>query len=312
MLNYSIINVAIGLFFIFLTYSLLATALQEAIATLFNLRAIVLNKAIFRMLDGTAQGFLFRWCKKNKAQRLSTDFYNSPVIKASGNHALYNGPASIQNSTFADAVIFTLKQKSGSDNCADFKPYTGNPAHPDGKGTYLSYLIDEAGGDLEKFKKELEQWFDDMMNQTSAWYKTTVQIILFFIGLLFAVSFNIDTVKIVNRLSKDKVAQQQLVDLAIARYQSQDPALNTGADSLLVNDTTLIRNLQQSSDSLNVIMAFGYGKGDSPCIEAGQHPRSLAGWLITAIAISLGAPFWYDLLSKFVRIRSAIPGEGKK
>jgi hypothetical protein len=30
------------------------------------------------------------------------------------------------------------------------------------------------------------------------------------------------------------------------------------------------------------------------------------GWLLTALAISLGAPFWFDLLSKFIAIRSAV------
>jgi hypothetical protein len=30
------------------------------------------------------------------------------------------------------------------------------------------------------------------------------------------------------------------------------------------------------------------------------------GWLLTAIAISLGAPFWFDLLNKFIVIRSAV------
>jgi type II secretory pathway pseudopilin PulG len=44
----------------------------------------------------------------------------------------------------------------------------------------------------------------------------------------------------------------------------------------------------------------------------------LLGWLLTALAISLGAPFWFDLLNKFIVIRSAVkpheksPEEGSK
>ncbi|MBK7407801.1 MAG: hypothetical protein IPJ40_06805 [Saprospirales bacterium] len=37
------------------------------------------------------------------------------------------------------------------------------------------------------------------------------------------------------------------------------------------------------------------------------------GWLVTAIAISLGAPFWFDMLRKMVNIRSsgkAVDGNG--
>jgi hypothetical protein len=42
------------------------------------------------------------------------------------------------------------------------------------------------------------------------------------------------------------------------------------------------------------------------------------GWLLTALAISLGAPFWFDLLNKFIVVRSAVkpheksPEEGSK
>ena len=31
----------------------------------------------------------------------------------------------------------------------------------------------------------------------------------------------------------------------------------------------------------------------------------LAGWLLTALAASLGAPFWFEVLNKFIAIRSA-------
>jgi hypothetical protein len=33
--------------------------------------------------------------------------------------------------------------------------------------------------------------------------------------------------------------------------------------------------------------------------------KSLAGWILTALAISLGAPFWFDLLNKFMKLRSS-------
>ena len=40
-----------------------------------------------------------------------------------------------------------------------------------------------------------------------------------------------------------------------------------------------------------------------------QHSffMKLIGWLLTALAISLGAPFWFDLLNKFVKLRESGP-----
>jgi len=36
-----------------------------------------------------------------------------------------------------------------------------------------------------------------------------------------------------------------------------------------------------------------------------QWLTMILGWLITAFAVSLGAPFWFDLLNKFVNIRAS-------
>jgi hypothetical protein len=32
---------------------------------------------------------------------------------------------------------------------------------------------------------------------------------------------------------------------------------------------------------------------------------TIAGWLITALAICMGAPFWFDMLNKVIRLRNA-------
>ena len=34
-------------------------------------------------------------------------------------------------------------------------------------------------------------------------------------------------------------------------------------------------------------------------------PTHIAGWILTAIAASLGAPFWFDTLNKFMNVRAA-------
>lgn len=39
-------------------------------------------------------------------------------------------------------------------------------------------------------------------------------------------------------------------------------------------------------------------------VETVRTPRNLIGFLLTALAISLGAPFWFDLLNKFVNVRA--------
>jgi hypothetical protein len=35
------------------------------------------------------------------------------------------------------------------------------------------------------------------------------------------------------------------------------------------------------------------------------------GWIITSIALSLGAPFWFDTLNKFMVVRSTVKPQEK-
>ena len=45
---------------------------------------------------------------------------------------------------------------------------------------------------------------------------------------------------------------------------------------------------------------------------AARHLQDhLFGWLLTALAISLGAPFWFDILNKIIVIRSTVKPKEK-
>lgn len=65
----------------------------------------------------------------------------------------------------------------------------------------------------------------------------------------------------------------------------------------------------------NQVLALGwtFPKKDSTiCCRIGSvicqsyhNPESIIGFLLTAIAISLGAPFWFDLLSKIINLRNS-------
>ncbi len=40
--------------------------------------------------------------------------------------------------------------------------------------------------------------------------------------------------------------------------------------------------------------------------KPGCYILLFAGWVITALAISLGASFWFDLLNKFMKLRASL------
>jgi len=387
MFGSSILEVVIGLVFIYLLYSLLATTVKEGLATLLGLRAKMLKKAISRMLDDgfntpfsivTIFSNFFNWVRKvcvdlflfivplkrkgKEHNKLVDLFYDQPGIKYLGENLFYKKPSYISPQSFSKAVIDTLK-KQGADTASDTSEYAlikaGIDRISEANETkkFIESLLADAGNDIAKFKSSLESWFNETMDRTTGWYKRQTQIIIFVIGLILTVIFNVDTLHIVKKLSKDKDARQSLVDLATS-YSNNPKDTSKGsarldsaravfhyADSLikgdiedanaliaigwnipsrfdhrdmrkagleykneLANCESCLKGLQ-SKDTLHPYVSLTpWHKVRYVLCMATSRPRKLLGFLITAIAISLGAPFWFELLNKLVQLR----GAGKK
>jgi len=89
MLNSSILDIVIGLIFIYLLYSLLATIVQEIIASHFSFRAKILERAVFRMLEDENKfnskfrsiSYLFKKTGNGGAKNSMTyEYYKHPLI----------------------------------------------------------------------------------------------------------------------------------------------------------------------------------------------------------------------------------------
>lgn len=363
MFNSTVLEVVIGLIFIYLLYSLLATTIQEIIASSFGFRAKMLERAVFRMLqDETKFKFrisdIFYMFMKNgnggEPNTASFGFYNHPLIKFLGDNKRNSKPSYINNKTFSKVIIDLLRGdqvKPGDDvkvliqNALNNKTINwGNVSAMISQETlsYLNSIWADSQGDVEKFKKYLENWFDETMDRASGWYKKHIQFVLFFIGLTIAIVFNVDTIKIVNKLEKDPKLREQIVNQADgfleshpnlteelnnrksnldslqAKIKENKMVLTDSLKTIQNNDSLVIANfslladyqkkLIQRADSIintdikktNEVLGLGLDTYEGPFLW------SLLGWIITALAISLGAPFWYDLLNKFMKLRGSV------
>jgi hypothetical protein len=74
-------------------------------------------------------------------------------------------------------------------------------------------------------------------------------------------------------------------------------------------------------DSLGLPIGWP-GNGDTTMTWPGWHWKTKGGWwwqlywhgvgwLLTALAISLGAPFWFDMLNKLIVVRSTVKPKEK-
>ncbi|MDP1622711.1 MAG: hypothetical protein Q8M08_10285 [Bacteroidales bacterium] len=368
MFNSSVLEVVIGLVFIYLLYSLLATIIQEILASTFSFRAKILERAISRMLEdenvptpriNSILHLFKRTANAENSKSTTETFYHHPLIKFLGENKRHSKPSYITRETFSKVLIDLLRGdqvKPGDDikpliqkALDDNKTNWGGAEISAETLSYLKSIWADAQGDIEKFKELLGNWFDDTMDRASGWYKKNTQFILFFIGLALAITFNVDTIKIAGKLQKDPKLREQLVQQADAfikahpdldqELASQKAELETiksestknpdaatadsisktqylaasdvkKYDSLIARRDTLLNRAEAliTRDIKNSNDLLGLGWKTYECIGCRWecYLMSLLGWVITALALSLGAPFWYDVLNKLMKVRNSV------
>ncbi len=322
MLDNVVLDVVIGLVFIYCIYSLFVTIINEVIATVFNLRAQMLKHAIRRMLTDDNQNifksfFIKIFTKQNSkkgplGKKLFKDFFDHPLIKYMSSGILYKIPSYISQENFSKVLIDILKEEgipegvkplqNINNNLEILGKKTGETEWQSDTIKLISSFIKDANDDLDKFKEKLEKWFNDTMDRASGWYKRQTQLIILAAGFLIALSFNVNTFEIVSLLSKDKAAREQIVNIAEnyikdRQVSESDSNIVKRLDSLAMTAHKLYIT---DIEPVNKIIGLGWGSWDN--FTKGLW-NSILGCFVTALAISLGAPFWFDLLSKLVKLR---------
>jgi hypothetical protein len=179
----------------------------------------------------------------------------------------------------------------------------------------------------------LETWFNDAMDRLSGTYKRKTQLAAFFIGVILALLLNVDSINVATSLWREPTLRQAI----IAQAQNYTPpAATQGAAS----STTPEQNIPALETQLQALkIPFGWSfaafdTGGRTCslapVQAGQIwgipsqdssakpvclrfsnlPPDLISWLekimgllMTGLAATQGAPFWFDILGKLVNVR---------
>ena len=295
MFGSTVLEVATGLIFIYLLLSLACTVVSEWIAALLALRAKNLMEGVKSLLhDHAGTGLAMELFNHSLIQGLCKAG-QSPHMATVLNKK--DGPSYIPPRTFAIALLDTLKLLAPAapqaDNAARLQQQvaiiiaaTGlNPTLKQG----LLALINQAGGDIAKLQQNVETWFDDGMDRASGWYKKQSQAILLGLGLGVAVLMNADTVYIVNTLMHNDAMRASIVaDAGKFTAQGQPKDAKAVFDELK-----------------RVPLPIGWSMDRLNHINGENWLVAIFGWFFTAAALSLGAPFWFDMLNKIMNMRAA-------
>jgi len=328
MFNSGILDVAIGLVFIFLLLSLICSAINEIIESRLKMRAADLEKGIRGFLhdqDGTGLAqqiythpLVFGLFQGNYNPQESS---NLPSYIPSRNFALAlmdiilpANPTTISGAAGAIGPLAAATSPSGGgappSPLQALRNAIGSLNNPSVEQA-LRTLVDAAGDDISKARENIEGWFDSAMDRITGWYKRRTQWIVLILGLAVAIAVNVDTISMARNLSHDTAIRNSLV--AAAQEYAKAPQ-DTG--KVTIPPETRVKT------NLNLIqkhgLPIGWNWGDERTVpkETGGWLLKILGWLLTAIAISLGAPFWFDLLNKFMTARSTLkltkPAEPQK
>jgi hypothetical protein len=213
--NTAILDVAIGLVFVYLLLAIMCTAANEWISTLLKARPKLLKEALLQLLDSQPTN------KEQHGGAFVDEFYKHPLITGmmrGGTH-----PAYLSAQTFTAAITDILTaEKAGAIVFSDLE--AGVHQLPDGdvKRALLA-LLRRSGGDLDAAHRAVEVWFDDAMDRVTGWYKRNTQIWTIIVAAVITIFANADSVQIAKRLWNDPVLRAKVVAEAGTRAKKPPP-----------------------------------------------------------------------------------------
>jgi len=293
----AILSTIIGIVFVMLLFSLLASSILELIAGFLSLRGQQLVNAIRGMIGSGATDYFLGHPFFQQLAAGSKERTKIGGIK----RAL---PSYISSGTFSSILLDMME----IDNRADLEAaIAGLPEGPSKK--LAQFLYRQTNGELPEFKKKLEEWFNEVMDRASGAYKRTSQRWLVGIGLSLAVVFNVDVINIYHSLSINSTLSNFVADAA-TNYANTQPAPT--APNLNNPDITAARQkigtlVNDNIAALESPLGLGWSTVDWQKIDGKWWLYKIIGWLTTAIGISLGATFWFEMLRKLVSLRSSGP-----
>jgi hypothetical protein len=326
----TVLEVAVGVVFVYLSLSLVCTAANELIASLVAWRGRNLATGIRNLLNYRDNEELFR------------GIYSHALFQS-----LYRDrsklPSYIPPRTFALALLDrVVPAGSAARNSLDgmrgaVREAAAQKVIDKQVSDTLLVLIDDAENAIKEtvtdvgkartafslVQERVETWFNDSMERVAGWYKRKTQALTFALALVFTFALNVDSIMITKRLSSDttlraavigaaeKSAQPPSAVVVAPASEAPAPGPTTGQEGVEARTTAAYQAIVKNQTALQSL-GLPLGWADRQNWPQGKGwplywdwLSKVMGLLVTAGAASLGAPFWFDMLSKVVSVRSA-------
>ncbi len=343
MLGQTVIGTVVGLAFVFFLVSLAASTVVESIANLMTKRAKYLLRGLRELLEPStdpaataAVGTLARLApnsgerKRENAQYAEALTSNPAKVQAAPPGTVAGSPNQSNPITVAAVMGHPLIQPFKQTRASG--QVTRNPSYlpartvvdvllsflvPDASGkttleeirtsvdalpesplrSALQALAKTAEGDVSRFRGALESWYDAQMDRISGSYKRWAKRWIVVFTLVVAGFLHVDAVGIGEALWTKEPVRQAVVAAATN-------------DTLCDSADPVAKRRECLQQELTAVQADGLPVGLPYWTEASKRPAgwgwlsTLFGILVTTGAASLGAPFWFDVITKVSPLRN--------
>lgn len=320
-MNFAMLDVAIGLVLLYLLLSLVCSALVEAINHLCNRRGAMLETQLERVMGRASvaefrrlPGFAALATRGEAKSRSGAPALQPPPGKATTGWAMGSRvvalaramrlrivafwrarrwfpatsrfPSYIPSAKFAEIALAWHEKHNRSREWCDDHEF----------GRMLTGLSREVGDDRALSRHRIAEWFDQTMARTSGKFKAQTNLWYAAVALTLVLVANADSIRLANEIYRNPAIQSALVEQAQA-------AITEGRDAQAQSET--LRN------SLQQFPLLGWPE-HRPDPAALNNPWQAFGYLITVLALMMGADFWFNALQKLIRIRTSLkPDEAK-
>jgi hypothetical protein len=286
MFGSQVLETAIGLAVMLFIVATAASAIAETVSRLLGKRAKGLEEGIVALLHGEHK-------KGAELADAAKTFKKTSVWKAADAAAgMRRGPSYMSVTMFADMATELLQPPISKDK-TDW---------PSNLKNRLEAMVAEGRRDIVELKSGLEVWFDEAMARIEGAYKRWVTKVLFVVGLVIAVAGNVSTITTAQQLWQDPVTR----------------ATVSAAAGKLLEDGATPDELAAVADTADKMQQVGLPVGWNAESRGAwtdwttgelywRKAADVGGWLLTAVLVMLGAPFWFDLLTRLVALRVAGP-----
>lgn len=327
------IDVFVGLLLVFTTFSLVASAIIEVAESVLRKRADDLEAGLKRLLGD---------------RESVAHFLKHPLISALQTRD-GKRPSYIPSETFAIAALdlFAGVGTATTNVASVVQTMLKDDSGPAARALHALGVHSELS--LAAWRRGVEGWFDAAMDRMSAVYKRRTQWFLLVLGLIIGGALNVDAINIAQTLAADPELRGRVVALAAetsarAGARKSDPDAGDGgtgagkafgaseptegskavvppegAQSIATGGAAVPSTASSAVQSLEQLQALGLPIGWTSGDVVGDpraFPRTpwdvlkkIVGILATAFAITMGAPFWFDILSRVMQLRSAVKPE---